>query len=272
MTGKPAFKMFLLTCQNCDDRLGRYSCDALSESGGHLVRGSPMRPEVEDAERQLLLEMTQSVLYLERAGVNARVMNVTLPGVSQGDGSRAVWCPRCPRGSGAGRSERGAARPLVLGSDPAAPKRARAGEEAPAPLTSSGGENRAPVAAAPAAAVAGKAAGAGVDLVKVPTVHRRSSSRSEDDGPAHHVLRNRLPKWSDEIGSLTMKFLGSRVAESSSKNFLFDMPTGTGGARPVIQFGKLSSATFSLDYRFPLCPMQAFGMFLSANAWTVKQT
>ncbi len=46
----------------------------------------------------------------------------------------------------------------------------------------------------------------------------------------------------------------------------------TGGVKPVIQFGKLCPATFSLDFRFPLCPVQAFGLFLSANGWTIAKS
>lgn len=68
-----------------------------------------------------------------------------------------------------------------------------------------------------------------------------------------------------------MKFLGSRVTASSSKNFLFEMPQPDGSVKAVIQFGKLCPSTFSLDFRFTLCPVQAFGMFLSANGWTVAK-
>lgn len=96
-----------------------------------------------------------------------------------------------------------------------------------------------------------------------------------------------------DISSLTMKFLGSRVTASSSKNFLFEMPTpegmclpacvcvqhvhervcGTAGTtKHVIQFGKLCPATFSLDFKYPLCPLQAFGLFLSANGWTITKS
>ena len=32
----------------------------------------------------------------------------------------------------------------------------------------------------------------------------------------------------------------------------------------VLQFGKISKGNFSLDYRFPVSPIQAFGVFLSA--------
>jgi hypothetical protein len=43
-----------------------------------------------------------------------------------------------------------------------------------------------------------------------------------------------------------------------------------GTLKPVIQFGKQSESSFSLDFRFPFCPLQAFGLFLTVNAWTIK--
>ena len=67
-----------------------------------------------------------------------------------------------------------------------------------------------------------------------------------------------------------MKFLGTRISSSSSKNFLIEMTAVDGTLKPVIQFGKQTETTFSLDYRFPFCPLQAFGLFLTVNAWTIK--
>ena len=59
-----------------------------------------------------MLEVSQSVLYIERASVNVRKLAVTMPKVKS-DGARVVWCPRCPRGSLMGRSQG-----LPPGSDP----------------------------------------------------------------------------------------------------------------------------------------------------------
>ena len=58
-----------------------------------------------EQERQLLLDVAQSVLFIEKASVNVRKLCVTMPKLT-GDGSRVVWCPRCPRGSLVGRSHR----------------------------------------------------------------------------------------------------------------------------------------------------------------------
>jgi hypothetical protein len=56
-------------------------------------------------ERQLLLDLKQNVVFLDKAGVNARSMVVVLPRVLP-DGARVVWCPRCPRDSCSPRAGR----------------------------------------------------------------------------------------------------------------------------------------------------------------------
>jgi hypothetical protein len=104
-----------------------------------------------------------------------------------------------------------------------------------------------------------------------------------DDPPLEDwtLLESRQPEWSDELGSLTMKFLGQRIADSSSKNFLLEAveaapsAPGSGGGTPsearggmyctpCLQFGKIANSRFSCDWRFPLSPIQSFGIFLSS--------
>lgn len=122
------------------------------------------------------------------------------------------------------------------------------------------------------------------------------------DGCDAMALASRLPSWDEDAGSLTMKFLGGRVTHASSKNFLLEVTGGadagssapspraggssdggTGGdvsARlapggggapathtPCLQFGKLAPGRYSVDYRFPVAPLQAFAVFLAAHAW-----
>jgi hypothetical protein len=84
-----------------------------------------------------------------------------------------------------------------------------------------------------------------------------------------------------------MKFLGQRITDSSSKNFLLETveaaqgAPGSGGGSggesrggmyctPALQFGKIANGRFSCDWRFPLAPIQAFGVFLSAFQWLMK--
>ncbi len=111
-----------------------------------------------------------------------------------------------------------------------------------------------------------------------------SSSDPVDDAM---VLESRQPEWSDELSSLTMKFLGQRIADSSSKNFLLETietapsAPGSGGGcgsesrggmycTPCLQFGKIAHGRFSCDWRYPLAPIQSFGIFLSAFQWLLK--
>lgn len=113
---------------------------------------------------------------------------------------------------------------------------------------------------------------------------RGGGESSDDDCMA---LESRQPQWSDELGSLTMKFLGQRIADSSSKNFLLELAEqqqqlttgGSGGSpdargglvsTPCLQFGKIANGRFSCDWRFPLAPIQAFGIFLSAFQWLIR--
>ncbi len=81
-----------------------------------------------------------------------------------------------------------------------------------------------------------------------------------------HALRTRLPEWNGEIGSLVMKFIGRRVVDASSKNILMVQSEDM----PVFQFGKSKSKVYNLDYKYPLCPLQAFGAALSLFAWKKK--
>jgi len=86
---------------------------------------------------------------------------------------------------------------------------------------------------------------------------------------------SRRPEWNAAAGTLMMKFLGSRVAASSSKNFLLELledpaeGEGTGGSArtPCLQFGKVKGGRFSCDLRYPMSYMQAFGIFLSSFYW-----
>ncbi|KAJ8614523.1 hypothetical protein CTAYLR_000803 [Chrysophaeum taylorii] len=84
-------------------------------------------------------------------------------------------------------------------------------------------------------------------------------------------LRNKLPKWNPQLGCLSLHFGRKRVKASSSKNFLvytedsLDDRTRLDSAdEAVFQLGKLGSRTFSLDFRYPLSPLQAFAIALTA--------
>eukprot|EP00741_Cyanophora_paradoxa_P004927 tig00000849_g4781.t1 len=93
------------------------------------------------------------------------------------------------------------------------------------------------------------------------------------------LLQTAQPIWNPQRRSHVLDF-GGRVKIASLKNFQLVLagstPEGTGatdGSGPgapvlprhpwVMQFGKTSSNEFALDFRFPLCPLQAMGIALT---------
>jgi len=90
-----------------------------------------------------------------------------------------------------------------------------------------------------------------------------SSAHSEPDEV--QTLITKKPVWNDEVESLVLDFKGRRILPSA-KNFqlaLSDRPD-----QVVCQYGKIGPTTFSLDFKFPLSVIQAFGISLSTLLWT----
>lgn len=141
---------------------------------------------MQSADRQVLLELSQSVLFLERAGVNARRMTVSLPPVLP-DNSRVVWCPRCPRGAPtSGRSS------VIVRQPSAAARRATLAPSTlrpPTPSTAADSENI-PVDGSKQCAKGSGAAAALLSCTPVPA-------------PDSVTLTNRLPKWNEGACSPT---------------------------------------------------------------------
>jgi len=89
------------------------------------------------------------------------------------------------------------------------------------------------------------------------------------------TLTNRLPEWNESMRSLSMRFLGGRVTDSSSKNFLLELqPPARADAGapeacrfPCLQFGRMAGGRFSCDFRHPMSALQAFGIMLSSFYW-----
>ncbi|KAG8512034.1 Tubby-related protein 1, partial [Galemys pyrenaicus] len=74
-------------------------------------------------------------------------------------------------------------------------------------------------------------------------------------------LHNKPPVWNEDSGSYTLNFQG-RVTQASVKNFQIvhaDDPDYI-----VLQFGRIAEDAFTLDYRYPLCALQAFAIALSS--------
>ncbi|XP_051009399.1 tubby-related protein 1 isoform X2 [Acomys russatus] len=74
-------------------------------------------------------------------------------------------------------------------------------------------------------------------------------------------LHNKPPIWNDGSGSYTLNFQG-RVTQASVKNFQIVHTEDPDYI--VLQFGRVAEDAFTLDYRYPLCALQAFAIALSS--------
>ena len=95
------------------------------------------------------------------------------------------------------------------------------------------------------------------------------------------VLENKEPQWNEDLGAHVLNFNG-RVTQASVKNFqLIDKSThhheegrldkrgkAKNGASKsdavVLQFGRVAKDEFTLDFQWPLTPVQAFAIALSS--------
>ncbi|XP_017027345.1 protein king tubby isoform X1 [Drosophila kikkawai] len=74
-------------------------------------------------------------------------------------------------------------------------------------------------------------------------------------------LHNKTPVWNDETQSYVLNFHG-RVTQASVKNF--QLVHDSDPEYIVMQFGRTSEDVFTMDFRYPLCAMQAFAIALSS--------
>ena len=74
-------------------------------------------------------------------------------------------------------------------------------------------------------------------------------------------MESKTPTWNKESQSFVLNF-GGRVSKASIKNF--QMVHAQDPDYIVFQFGRISADEFTLDFRYPLCPLQAFGFALSS--------
>ncbi|KAL9251677.1 Tubby-like F-box protein 7-like protein [Drosera capensis] len=93
---------------------------------------------------------------------------------------------------------------------------------------------------------------------------------SESFQPGYTVLKNKAPRWHEHLQCWCLNFHG-RVTVASVKNFQLmatvdqSQPDGRGDEEVVLlQFGKVSDDTFSMDYRQPLSAFQAFAICLTS--------
>ncbi|XP_012255738.2 protein king tubby [Athalia rosae] len=74
-------------------------------------------------------------------------------------------------------------------------------------------------------------------------------------------LHNKTPAWNDDTQSYVLNFHG-RVTQASVKNFQVVHDSDVDYV--VMQFGRVAEDLFTMDYRFPLCALQAFAIALSS--------
>ncbi|XP_049878743.1 protein king tubby 1 [Pectinophora gossypiella] len=75
------------------------------------------------------------------------------------------------------------------------------------------------------------------------------------------VLHNKTPVWNDETQSYVLNFHG-RVTQASVKNF--QIVHDSEPDYVVMQFGRVAEDIFTMDFRYPLCALQALGIALSS--------
>ena len=74
-------------------------------------------------------------------------------------------------------------------------------------------------------------------------------------------LHNKTPVWNDDTQSYVLNFHG-RVTQASVKNFQIVHDSDTDYI--IMQFGRVAEDVFTMDFRYPMCALQAFGIALSS--------
>ncbi|GLH04872.1 Protein king tubby [Gryllus bimaculatus] len=74
-------------------------------------------------------------------------------------------------------------------------------------------------------------------------------------------LHNKTPSWNDDTQSYVLNFHG-RVTQASVKNF--QIVHDSNADYIVMQFGRVAEDVFTMDYRYPMCALQAFAIALSS--------
>ena len=74
-------------------------------------------------------------------------------------------------------------------------------------------------------------------------------------------LHNKTPVWNDDTQSYVLNFHG-RVTQASVKNF--QIVHESDPEYVIMQFGRVAEDVFTMDYRYPMCALQAFGIALSS--------
>ncbi|KJH45310.1 Tub family protein [Dictyocaulus viviparus] len=90
------------------------------------------------------------------------------------------------------------------------------------------------------------------------TILERYRQRRTDD---IIVMQNKSPIWNEDSQSYVLNFHG-RVTQASVKNFQIIHERDPDYI--VMQFGRISNECFSMDFRYPLSALQAFGIAMTS--------
>jgi len=75
------------------------------------------------------------------------------------------------------------------------------------------------------------------------------------------ILQNKTPVWNEETQSYVLNF-HNRVRQASVKNFQLIHPDDP--EYIIMQFGRVSDDSFTMDFQYPMCVLQAFAIALSS--------
>ncbi|RCH95029.1 hypothetical protein CU097_013983 [Rhizopus azygosporus] len=75
------------------------------------------------------------------------------------------------------------------------------------------------------------------------------------------ILHNKSPQWNEETQSFVLNFNG-RVTQASVKNFQIVHDNDLDYI--VMQFGRVERDSFTMDYKYPMCLLQAFSIALTS--------
>lgn len=93
---------------------------------------------------------------------------------------------------------------------------------------------------------------------------KRSKGKEEDavDESAHprqlqFIMHNKAPMWNENSQVYQLDF-GGRVTQESAKNFQIEFLN-----KQVMQFGRIDTNAYTLDFQYPFSALQAFAVALA---------
>ncbi|XP_052088596.1 tubby-related protein 4-like [Mytilus californianus] len=81
--------------------------------------------------------------------------------------------------------------------------------------------------------------------------------RSSQEGLPQFVMHNKAPMWNENSQVYQLDF-GGRVTQESAKNFQIEFR-----GKQVMQFGRIDSNAYTLDFQYPFTALQAFAVALA---------